>query len=98
MSDNRFDLDPLVVAVRMAEDVKRERDNSQVVKLILDAAKQNYDAALDILIYADPTDVSEIMRAQNDAKRFLDIEAWITSVIVAGDNAEAQAHEEDRLS
>lgn len=78
----------LLETARYGDAIRREVTNSKAVGYILVRAKQEKLKALEKLVDADPTNVPEITRLQNEVKRFNDMNGWLNDAIHAGEAAE----------
>src|SRR4051794_13852880 len=92
MSDDALDIVAyeLLVEASAAVEVTLEHPDMTPLKAILALAREDAAAALRSLVSIDPTNVTEIRRLQNEARRYDSLVAWLRRIVSDGKDASAQ--------
>ena len=80
------ELETLIAEAELGEEA-RAFLQSDLCKCLLGMAKQEVDAAQQGLEQVDPSDINKVRELQNKAWRGRQFEAWLTELIMNGDQA-----------
>ena len=81
------DDEALLRQARFGVALRRELQDSAVVKVIRAAARRSAEQAMAELVELDAARVDEVRRLQHEVRRYRDLDAWIEQALGQGDEA-----------
>jgi hypothetical protein len=82
---------------RWGEEIEQRLAGDPALKWVLAQAERQKKAAINALVEADPTDVSEVVKHQTTIRAANMIGGWIVSVVKEGQQAAAQLQSDDAV-